>query len=274
MMTNFDRAPMQSPTTKAGRLLMVALLAMLVVACGNSDQSLTAPAAVFEETACQVPLPTGQTADLMRCGVVTVPEDRNQPGARVVRLPVVVLMATGATPSEDPVVFLQGGPGGPLDPLLRIFTASFAAPIQEKRDIVFFDQRGAGRSEPSLDCPEWRTAFTAGLDESLTAEQDAATYLAAHEVCHQRLLDEGADPGAYTSAASASTPPSLCRSTPPRSSRPVFSARSIRCSLAVPPIPTAPAHTRTSSRHCSRSPIGSMWSRSDWRPPTRSRASQ
>jgi pimeloyl-ACP methyl ester carboxylesterase len=205
MNKNYDRAPMRAPTSKAGQLLLLTLLAMLLVACGSSDQSftLTPPAAQFEETACVAPLPAGQTEDRVRCGVVAVPEDRNQPGARVIRLPVIVLMATGAKPSEDPVVFLQGGPGGPMGPVLRTFTASFAAPIQEKRDMVFFDQRGAGQSEPSLDCPEWRTAFTDGLDESLTAEQDAAAYLAAHESCHQRLLDEGADPGAYTSAASA-----------------------------------------------------------------------
>ena len=63
------------------------------------------------------------------------------------------LKATTPDASQPPLLFLAGGPGasGVYDaPLL----ASTLAPLRVDRDLLFFDIRGAGLSQPRLDCAE------------------------------------------------------------------------------------------------------------------------
>src|SRR4029079_5002544 len=109
------------------------------------------PVPTFEPTTCEIPLPAGQDPTNVRCGWLTVPENRSHPEGRTIRLPVVVLAATGTDPEPDPLVILSGGPGQwAIASVLPRFSAEFAAPIQSKRDIVIFDQRGSGRSQPAL----------------------------------------------------------------------------------------------------------------------------
>src|SRR6185369_3491638 len=110
--------------------------------------------ATFESATCEMPLPEGQVAANVRCGWLTVPENRHRPGGRAIKLAVVILAATGPSPEPDPLVILSGGPGQwAIDSVLPRFSGDFAAPIQSKRDIVIFDQRGSGRSRPALNCP-------------------------------------------------------------------------------------------------------------------------
>src|SRR5262249_22434325 len=117
------------------------------------------PAARFEPAPCDFKLPDGQTEETVACGHLIAREDRNCTDGRTVRLAVAVLKATGDTPAIDPFVFLSGGPGGPLlEAGMQLYTPDFAAPLQSKRDLVFFDQRGTGRSQPKLDCPEYEAA--------------------------------------------------------------------------------------------------------------------
>ena len=171
----------------------------------TAEQFKAIPAPVFEETACEVQLPTGQRAANASCGFVAVPEDRAQPSARMIKLPVVVLKATGPNPASDPLVYLGGGPG---DPVLRgsmlNWTAAFAAPIQEKRDLVFFDPRGVDLSEPALDpCPERQQAFLENLTEASTVVEKGMRLVSAMRTCHDRMARNGVDFSAYTSAAIA-----------------------------------------------------------------------
>ena len=77
-------------------------------------------------------------------------------------------------------------------------------PTQDRHDVVFFDQRGTGLSEPSLRCPEVRDNVISSFAEDLRAPEDAARTNAALLKCHDRLAGEGVDFGAYNSAASAS----------------------------------------------------------------------
>ncbi len=183
------------------RRFSVLLLAALLAGCGRDLQR--SGTARFEETACVAPLPYGQSAGNVRCGVVAVPEDRRRPG-RKIQLAVVVLRATGEHHAADPIVYLGGGPGDAvLDNDMQLFTAEFAAPLQKRRDIVFFDQRGAGHSQPALRCPDFHDVFTAALARPQTAAEDEATVIEAMRACREQLVEQGIDLAAYTSAASA-----------------------------------------------------------------------
>ena len=187
------------------RLVVSVAFCLACVACGENDD--TSPPVTtmprLERAACDFTLPQGQTAATVDCGSVIVQEDRNRSNGRTVRIPFIVLKATDPHPAGDPIVYLHGGPGDPILELIQSFGAGPFAPFQAQRDLVFFDQRGTGRSEPSLDCPEWRDAFSTFLAEAQTVEEDAAALLTAMRTCHGRLMADGVNFAAYTSSASA-----------------------------------------------------------------------
>jgi pimeloyl-ACP methyl ester carboxylesterase len=95
-----------------------------------------------------------------------------------VRLAVAVF--SKAERPREPLFFLQGGPGdAAIDMTVRLFSSVFSA-FLDQRDLIVIDQRGAGHSEPSLDCPE----------------RDLAT-------CRARLARQGINLGSYTTTENA-----------------------------------------------------------------------
>jgi len=106
--------------------------------------ALAAPA--FEPRDCPEPI-AGQAS----CGIVRVPEDRSLAGGRTIALNVVVMRATGIR--RLPTLFdLEGGPGLPSTKNAGFYLTDGAA-YRTGRDIVLFDQRGTGASNP-LNCPD------------------------------------------------------------------------------------------------------------------------
>ena len=73
----------------------------------------------------------------------------------------------GATPSRDAVVALAGGPGQAALPLAT-FIATAIAPALSSRDLLVFDQRGTGKSDP-LSCHALANA-TASEENSSASE--------------------------------------------------------------------------------------------------------
>jgi pimeloyl-ACP methyl ester carboxylesterase len=129
--------------------------------------------------ACPFMQPVETTA---ACATLTVPASRATPTDEVVDLAVVVLESTGEDPAPDPIVYLEGGPGGSavawhedwLDPL---------SPLLERRHLILLDQRGTGYSTPSLACPEGAEVVEATIEADLDALR----------ACHDRLTGEGID---------------------------------------------------------------------------------
>ena len=144
----------------------------------------------FQPAPCAFSIPISLTAKV-DCGWLTVPEMRGATGTpaatgatgatngRTIRLHVARLRSRGAHPAPDPLVILGGGPGQrTIDALLEMVPKMGS--VLATRDIVLFDQRGAGYSLPSLDCPE----------------HDPAR-------CRARLVREGIDLSAYTNNENA-----------------------------------------------------------------------
>lgn len=153
---------------------------------------------VFEEDRCRFDEPPGRD---ITCGFVVVPEDRTDPRGNQVRLAVAIVAAETAG-AVDPIIYLDGGPGGEsLGPLLFSFP-SFA-PFAENRDLIFFDQRGIGLSEPSLDCPEDLDLAYATLDAELANDELLELQREAIVDCRNRLAAQGIDLSQYTSATNA-----------------------------------------------------------------------
>jgi pimeloyl-ACP methyl ester carboxylesterase len=116
---------------------------------------------------------------------------------------VAVFDSPSLDPAPDPVVFLQGGPGGfALETVPMVFETSFRHLLAD-RDVIIYDQRGVGYSEPSLACPEIQELRTEIVGMDLADEDLSRLQMEAIEACRDRLVASGVDLAAYTSAASA-----------------------------------------------------------------------
>jgi pimeloyl-ACP methyl ester carboxylesterase len=160
----------------------------------------TAPAAPrFAPGPCPFAVPRGLS---VRCGTLTVPEDRSRPNGPTVRLPVAIARAAQQPALADPVLYLSGGPGSPALSSAPSLARGWA-PFLGRRDLVVVDQRGTGRARPSLDCPEADAARArlfgtlAGADERRSAEH------AALAACGRRLTRAGVRLGNYSTTANA-----------------------------------------------------------------------
>lgn len=121
----------------------------------------------------------------------------------MIKLHVAVFPALTDSPASDPLVYLDGGPGGEtLERLSSSFDDLFLPYLQD-RDVVFFDQRGVGFSEPSLDCPEIRESYKELLGDDLSADDGMVFVREAWAECRDRVLADDVDVSAYHSAASA-----------------------------------------------------------------------
>src|SRR5690606_12963773 len=71
------------------------------------------------------------------------------------------------------------------------------------RDLIVFDQRGMGLSQPSLDCPEVAAAVYTLLGQVQPPEVRREAAEAAHTTCYQRLTGAGIHLTQYNSAETA-----------------------------------------------------------------------
>ncbi|MGB3714310.1 MAG: alpha/beta hydrolase [Candidatus Promineifilaceae bacterium] len=156
----------------------------------------------FEPAVCQSDVPQGREVE---CGYLSVPEKYSQPGnGRTLRLHVAVFKSDNANPAPDPIVYLAGGPGADVLEVVQFEFETAFAPLLADRDLILFDQRGTGYSEPSLACPELSDATYEMLALELSFEEVAARNADALFECRDRLVGEGVDLSAYNSAESAS----------------------------------------------------------------------
>jgi pimeloyl-ACP methyl ester carboxylesterase len=117
------------------------------------------------------------------CTTIPVPLERSGAVPGTIGLSVERLQAGGAggSPIKSAVLALAGGPGQAADPLAG-FLAKTIAPALRGRDLVVFDQRGTGRSDPlschgspALERASTVGAFVAGCALQLGAARGAFT---------------------------------------------------------------------------------------------------
>lgn len=87
-----------------------------------------------------------------QCGVLQRPLDPATPQGRQIDIHVAVVPALARNKAPDAVFFFAGGPGQSAIDLAGPLAAAHAR-LQQRRDLVFVDQRGTGRSAP-LTCPD------------------------------------------------------------------------------------------------------------------------
>ncbi len=92
---------------------------------------------------------SGESTDAERA-VIVVPERHGKSGGATIKLPLI-RFRTKATHPGAPVVYIAGGPGGSgLVSGKRDLYFPAAMAFWETADVIFYDQRGTGTAEPSL----------------------------------------------------------------------------------------------------------------------------
>ena len=86
----------------------------------------------------------------VRCGYLTVPENRGEPEGKQIRIFVMRAPATSDDPKPDPIVMLAGGPGGGGS---FEIAGKMAAGLNAEREVIFVDQRGTHFADPLLELP-------------------------------------------------------------------------------------------------------------------------
>src|SRR5262249_41223282 len=136
----------------------------------------------------------------VKCGYLTVPENRAKLDGRTIRIFVMRAPAVSATPKPDPIVYLSGGPGG---------AGSFEVAAMVKhglnadREVIFVDQRGTHRADPLLGCPEWEQFLFDAVSLPFAAESTTVIDATTIKACHDRLVTTDVDLAAYNTTEGA-----------------------------------------------------------------------
>lgn len=177
------------------KYLVISILAfsLLVTGCGKKESSTQSqsganmkPSGVFEEGPCPFDEPRGEE---VVCGFVIVPEDHNNPDGPTIKLSLAIIKDESDDHLSDPLILLAGGPGeNVMESGAAIW--QMLEPVLGNRDLIIFDQRGAGLSEPSLECPEVVDNFFDNLNEPDVNVSSQEGFEALKD-CHDRLVSEG-----------------------------------------------------------------------------------
>lgn len=160
----------------------------------------------FSRDDCMFELPAGALeGENVECGWLTVPEEHANPNGPTIRLAVAIIKSADPKPAPDPLVMLQGGPGGSaIDTFMSVlFPLSGNSPLRRNRDIVLFEQRGTLYSEPALTCPEILKLTEDTIERRLTVTEANRLALEAYNDCLRRLEDEGVNIAAFDSVENA-----------------------------------------------------------------------
>ena len=137
----------------------------------------------------------GQTYN---CGVVTVPENYDEPAGHTIELFYLKLHSTSQSPAPDPLIYLSGGPGSSATygfadiPI----TLSNLNQIRERRDVIAYDQRGTGYSN-YLICAPFLSTYGVALDQTTDAEVAATIESLIGDAQARSLLSKAVCPLVY-----------------------------------------------------------------------------
>jgi pimeloyl-ACP methyl ester carboxylesterase len=149
-----------------------------------------------------VPGPCPQTPEPVpgHCGVLEVPESREHPTGRTVRLAVAIIPAASQRPAGDPVVFMEGGPGGDAFGAIPFLVGSG---VNRDRDLIVMAQRGTLHAQPNLACPEIDRFNATAVGLPYDAPSTGRGLVRAAKACRDRLTAEGNDLTAYNTTENA-----------------------------------------------------------------------
>lgn len=103
-----------------------------------------------------------------RCGFIQVLENRGEPNGRKINIEFIQIRSTAKDREPDAWVEVNGGPGVASTPSVPDLLPVFGY-VLKKRDLIFYDQRGTGASNP-LHCDLHKNAPPAEAADFLPAK--------------------------------------------------------------------------------------------------------
>lgn len=190
---------------KHGLVLAVSCLVAACAAPRSVDRPLTPNSHASYRT---VPCPEPNIAGFpeldfppgVRCGYLTVLENRAKPEGRRIRIFVMRAAAVAGAPRPDPIVYLSGGPGG-----AGSFEVAFMIKhgLNADREVIFVDQRGTHRAEPRLGCAGWDRFLYDAVGARFSADSTTLAEADITQACRDELAAAGVDLAAYNSTENA-----------------------------------------------------------------------
>lgn len=118
---------------------------------------------VIEFHPCTVFLPyPEQDGKTVVCGTMRAPVDYAKPDGKQLEIAFVKLLSTSLSPAAEPVVYLEGGPGGSALSRVKLWADTFAT-LRQTHDVILFDQRGTTYSTP-ISCTPVMVAMASQAD--------------------------------------------------------------------------------------------------------------
>jgi DNA-binding SARP family transcriptional activator/pimeloyl-ACP methyl ester carboxylesterase len=197
-----------APSTRRRRRLVTAIAVLTVItiiagvmtalAIGSNRSASTVPAPTgyrprFRSTACPSLIRQGDSS--VRCGELTVPEERSRLHGRTVTLGVFRYPARVPHPTSDPVVQVPGD--------FRLVEPPGDGTLRARGDSIYLAGRGYFGSRPRLTCPEVNDATVRALTRPLRSPQSEAEFLAAVQSCRARWESHGVHLTSYSAAERA-----------------------------------------------------------------------
>jgi pimeloyl-ACP methyl ester carboxylesterase len=130
----------------------------------------------------------------VECGAMQVPENWSEPGGRQIEITYVVLKSTNPNPKPDPILYLEGGPGGSALISVDAYAGEIFDDMRQDRDIILFDQRGTQFSSP-LKCSMFTVdeLFSSGSGGSASSTVDLTESYDEEQLMQDARLEIGAD---------------------------------------------------------------------------------
>jgi pimeloyl-ACP methyl ester carboxylesterase len=147
----------------------------------------------IEPCACMIKV---DSALISKCGYLIVPENRQQPAGRTIKLPFVYLKKSASDSAVT--LFTTGGPG--YSTIANYTEITAKSDYFQFGSFIIFDQRGSKKAVPCLTCPEITAAQIKGYKENLPVD---SLQLEAVKQCRKRLVSQGIDLSSYNTIESA-----------------------------------------------------------------------
>jgi len=135
------------------------------------------------------------------CGYLTVLEDRRLPDGPKIKIAVTIFISSSTNYQPDPLVIVGGGFS--LGRGRYFGSPGMYGEIASDRDIIMFDIRGMGHSQPAFSCAEYSELSSRMISENMSMMQWQDEYIEASCTCREQLKGAGVNSSAYTSAAVA-----------------------------------------------------------------------
>ena len=126
---------------------------------------------------------------ILECGFVEVPADYRNPDAGSVKIAVNVRRADHQDQRIGYLFVNPGGPGASGLELVQDSEFAFADELMARFDIIGFDPRGVGASEPEFACgaPGEQLALLNSIDGDIDTPEETATGEAAANMCIESM---------------------------------------------------------------------------------------